>query len=472
MFARLRLRFNRFFNQNRRLCYIGLAAFTVFVLVLAPISFIWARQWGSAPTGLFGLPLFEDNGASSGQPVSSEDITGDSAQGIPLPEPWDGADRVTILLIGLDYRDWSNENAVASRSDTMILLTIDPVAKTAGILSVPRDLWAVIPGFKPNKINTAYYFGELYKVPGGGPALAMKTVEQTIGVPIDYYAQIDFGAFERFIDLIDGVKIDVPYPITVDPLGADTNPKNLKPGVQLLPGNVALAYARERHVEGGDFSRSQRQQQIIIGIRDRILDFNLLPGLIANAPQIYNELSDGIHTNLPLDDAIRLAVLASQIDKADIKQGIIDENDVIFGRSPDDLSILIPIPDKIRALRDEIFTGNTALGPLTTGSAQERFAAEGAHISLQNGTQAGDVAAATQTYLQSQGGNVVESINAETAYSQTVLIDHTGNPYTLAYLADLFNVPNSRIKHEFVPNSSIDVEIKLGNDWIGNNTLP
>src|SRR5690606_15522016 len=146
--------------------------------------------------------------------------------------------------------------------DTMIVLSVDPVAKTAGMISVPRDLWAVIPGFTPNKINTAYYFGELYKIPGGGPELAMRTVEQTIGVPIDYYAVIDFDSFVKFIDLIGGVKVDVQSAITVDPVGSDTNPKNLKPGVQVLPGAVALAYARERHVEGGDFSRSERQQQV------------------------------------------------------------------------------------------------------------------------------------------------------------------------------------------------------------------
>jgi LCP family protein required for cell wall assembly len=471
MLARQRLRLSQFFNRNRRLCYSGLVAFAILVVFLAPASFVWARQFGSAPTGLFGLPLFDGGSGEDGQ-ISSEDIAKDSAQGIPLPEPWDGAERVTLLLIGLDYRDWSNETSTASRSDTMILLTIDPVAKTAGILSVPRDLWAVIPGFSPNKINTAYYFGELYKVPGGGPALAMRTVEQVIGVPIDYYAQIDFEAFERFIDLIDGVKIDVPYAITVDPLGSDTNPKNLKPGVQLLPGNVALAYARERKSQGGDFGRAERQQQIIIGIRDRILDFNLLPGLVANASQIYNELSDGIHTNLSLNDALRLAVLASQIEKEDIRQGVIGEKYITYGRSPDDLAILIPIPDKIRELRDEIFTSNTALGPLTGGTPEERFAIEGARISLQNGTQSGDIASATQTYLQGLGANIVEANNAERAYSDTIIIDHSGNPYTLAFLAELFDLPSRAIIHDFIPNSSIDVEIKLGADWIANNSLP
>ena len=141
---------------------------------------------------------------------------------------WDGVGRVTVLLIGLDYRDWS-AGADYSRSDTLMLLTLDPLTKTAGILSIPRDMWVAIPGFQHGKINTAYYLGEAYKLPGGGPGLAVKTVEQFLGVPINYYAQIDFGAFVRFIDELDGVKINVPEKIVVDLLGKGSATKKDPP---------------------------------------------------------------------------------------------------------------------------------------------------------------------------------------------------------------------------------------------------
>jgi hypothetical protein len=108
-----------------------------------------------------------------------------------LPPAWDGASRINILIIGLDYRDWIAGEG-APRSDTMIVLTVDPLAKTAGILSIPRDLWVNIPGFGYSRINTAYSSGEGAKLPGGGPELARKTVEQLLGVPIQYYAQVDF----------------------------------------------------------------------------------------------------------------------------------------------------------------------------------------------------------------------------------------------------------------------------------------
>lgn len=463
-----RINLPSFVQRNRRLSIIALVVFSVLTLPLIPLSYSFAHVAATAPRGLFGIPLLVEPAVQAEGTLTSENI--EAPQGFLLPEAWDGAERVTILIMGLDYRDV--EAGGPSRSDTMILLSVDPVAKTAGMLSVPRDLWAVIPGFTPNKINTAYYFGDLYKIPGGGPELAMRTVEQTIGVPIDYYAIIDFNAFVRFIDLIGGVKVDVQAAITVDPIGADTQPKNLKPGVQVLPGAVALAYARERHTTGGDFGRSARQQQVILGIRNRVLEFNLLPGLIANAPQLYAELSSGIKTNLSLDDAIRLAVLATQIDSGDIRQGVINEDHVVFGRSPDDLSILIPMPDKIRELRDYVFTGNTNLGPLTPGSAEEKMAAEAPRISIQNGTSDANLASSTQNFLAGLGAEILEVITAQAALSQTVLVDHTGNPYTLAFLAQLMGVENTRIVHQFDPNSTVDVEVRLGNDWLNSNSLP
>jgi hypothetical protein len=263
----------------------------------------------------------------------------------------------------------------------------------------------------------------------------------------------------------------VKNPITVDPIGADTQPKNLKPGVQVLPGAVALAYARERHVEGGDFSRSERQQQVILGIRNRILEFDLLPGLIANAPQLYAELSSGIRTNLSLEDAIKLAVLATQIQSGDIRQAVIGQEQVVFGRSPDDLSILIPLPDKIHELRDYVFVGNSNLGPLTPGSPEEQLAAEAPRLSIQNGSGDSGLGNRTSQFLAGLGAQVTETREV-TLQGGTVLIDHTGNPYTLAYLANLMGIPSNRIVHEYDPNSSTDVELILGTDWAGNNTLP
>ena len=471
---RLRNSLSRFLKLNPRASRGALIALLLASVLMVPLAFNFSHQLGQAETGLFGLPMFNGSGkeiiGENGETITIDSLK-NSDPGIPLPDPWDGAERITILVMGLDYRDWASDTG-PSHTDTMILFTMDPVTKTAGMLSVPRDLWTVIPGFTPNKINTAYYFGELYNVPGGGPALAMKTVEQTIGVPIDYYAQIDFGAFINFIDLIGGVKIDVPTAIKVDPLGSDTIPRTVQPGVQTLPGWLALAYARERHVEGGDFSRSERQQQIILGIRNRILEFNLLPGLIGNAGDIYAELSNGIKTNLPLSDALRMAVLAAQIDLNSIKRGVIGESHIIYGESPDELAILIPKPDKIRELRDEIFTSSSALGPLTPGSLEEQVTAEAPRVSIQNGTGDSAILAQTEEYLRNLGAEIVESRSASSTYASSVVVDHTGNPFTLAFLSEWMDISPARIVHEFDPNAAYDIELIIGNDWLSGNPFP
>ena len=269
----------------------------------------------------------------------------------------------------------------------MILLTLDPQSKTAGIMSIPRDMWVNIPGFEHARINTAYYLGDAYQLPGGGPALAVKTVEQFIGVPINYYAQIDFAAFVRFIDEIGGVQIDVPAPITIDLLGTGAKTKKkLKPGVQMLPGEWALAYARNRYTDNGDFDRAARQQQVIMGIRDQVLQVKTLPKLISKAPALYEQLASGIRTNLTLDDVIRLALLAQSVPEESIKRGIINKDNVFFGETPDGQSILIPIPDDIQNLRDEIFATGGAIGPQLPGTPQEQMKTEAARLAVYDGS--------------------------------------------------------------------------------------
>jgi len=373
--------------------------------------------------------------------------------------PWDGASRVTILVMGLDYRDWSVGEG-PSRTDTMILLTMDPLNNTAGMLSIPRDLWVSIPGFENGRINTAYFLGEAYQLPGGGPALAVKTVEQLLGVTINYYAQIDFAAFVRFIDEIGGVKIDVPEKIKIDPIVGD--PVILKPERQTLYGELALAYARARNTEGGDLDRASRQQQVILGIRDRLLSPEALSLLITKAPTLYNDLVSGVRANLQLDELIKLALLAQQIPEDQIVRQSISTSAILLAESPDEQSVLVPIPDEIRQIRDEVFLASTGtMGPLAPGSQQERMAAEAAKIALLNGSLVEGLGGRTKAYLQSLGVNIVEVSNGEYT-AVTRLIDYTGNPHTARYFIELFGIPSEFYVFEFDPNRSIDVVITLG----------
>ena len=387
--------------------------------------------------------------------------------GGPTPQPWDGASRVTILVMGLDYGDWSADREGPSRTDTMILLTIDPLTRSAGMLNIPRDLWVEIPGFDYGKINTAYFLGEANKMPGGGPGLAVKTVEQFLGVPINFYAQVEFRAFERFIDDIGGVEIDVPAEIEVDPIGPH-NTVILKPGKQVLDGKTALAYARNRYTEGGDFDRAQRQQQVVLAIRDKILTLNMLPTLIQKAPILYQEVASGVNTNMTLQQAIQLAWLVQQIPMENIKKGVISPPEqVTFDKSPDGLDILIPVPDKIRLLRDDIFTSTGPVSPAAaTGDPKKLMEAENARISVLNGTYTAGLAANTMEYLKLQGINVAETGNAQELYEATTIIDYTGKPYTVQYLMQLMKVQPTHFYNSYDPNSQVDIVILLGNDWI------
>jgi LCP family protein required for cell wall assembly len=394
------------------------------------------------------------------------------------PEPWDGTERVTVLLMGLDYRDWQSDDG-PPRTDTMLLSTIDPVSRTAGMLSIPRDLWVEIPGFdQHNRINTAYFLGETYNVPGGGPALAMKTVEHFLGVPIEYYAVIEFSAFERFIDEIGGIDVLVKQRVKISPIGEMSKWLEAKP--YHLDGAEALAYARARQTEGGDFDRAERQQQVALAIRDRIMGFDMLPRLVSRSPALYQELRAGVRTNLIDTDAppeqiiqqlkqvIALARLAMEIPLDEIHKGVIAPPDMVtLATLPDGAQVLKPVPDQIRFLRDEIFTTTGAVGPSveeeTSLAAAQK---EAAQIAVLNGAGIEGLAGRTAQFLEGEGLQVVEVGNAKRMdYTKSLIIDYTGNPYTRRYFVELLGISESQILSQLNPSSEVDVALILGADW-------
>jgi LCP family protein required for cell wall assembly len=396
-----------------------------------------------------------------------------------LPPAWDGASRVTILVLGLDARDLDTS---APRSDTMILLTIDPLTKTGGMLTIPRDMWVNIPGFGYSKINTAYSSGEGNKLPDGGPGLARLTVEQFIGVDIQYYVQVEFNTFIQFINRIGGVWIYNDEVLLLDRIGNGKNMVKLTPGgMRHLDGEMALAYARCRYesqgCSGGDFGRAQRQQKLILAIRDKVLDPANFPSLIGQAPEFYNEFSAGIRTNMDLETAIQLAVLAKDIPTASIKQGAIGTDMVLFDNvvvDDADEAVLKPLPDKIRELSEEIFTSGGAINPL---APQDDLAAwvraDAARVRILNGSFAPGLETRTGNYLAAQGMTVTEYAQADRAYDRTVVVLYSPKLYTLKYLQAVFGLDSSaQILIKPDPPSTVDVEIRLGNDWANGNPMP
>ncbi len=441
--------------------------------VITPLPGSPPSSCGTVASGLDGPSITNSEGTSIPGPENLPPpvVVPES----DLPPAWDGASRVTVLIIGLDARD---ENETAPRSDTMILLTIDPLTKTAGMLSIPRDMWVNIPGFGYSRINTAYSSGEGNRLPGGGPELARKTVEQFIGVPVQYYAQIDFNTFVQFIDRIGKIDIYNDEELRLDPVGGGTDKIKLTCcGIRTLNGTTALAYARYRKGDEGDFGRARRQQKVILAIRNKVLDPANFPTLISQADDFYNEFSSGIRTNMPLDTAIQLAVLARDIPITSIEQGVIDTSMVAFDNvvlGGQDASVMKPLPDKIRVLRDEIFTSAGAISPLAAGGdLTALMQADAARVRLLNGTFSPNLEVNTGNYFIAQGMAVTEVGKADRAYDRTVVVLYSPKLYTLKFLQSVFGITSStQILISPDPAATVDLEVRLGNDWANNNPIP
>jgi polyisoprenyl-teichoic acid--peptidoglycan teichoic acid transferase len=440
---------------------------------LTPLPGSVPSNCGTVNGGLDGPTI-----GSDGTPIPNVTELPPPINNVPesdLPPAWDGASRITVLIIGLDYRDWiANEGP--PRSDTMILLTIDPLTKTAGMLSIPRDMWVNIPGFGYSRINTAYSSGEGNKLPGGGPELARKTVEQFIGVPIQYYAQVDFSTFASFIDEIGGIEIYNDENLRLDPVGVGKDKIKLTCcGMRPLDGEKALAYVRFRKDKEGDVARAERQQKVIIAIRNKVLSPENFPMMIGKAQTFYEQFSAGIRTNMPFDVAIRLGVLAKDIPVESIKQGAIDytmvalDSTVLGGQ---DASVMKPLPDKIRELRDQIFTAGGAVNPLANqNDLPGLMRADGARVRILNGSFTAGLDTTTGNFLVNQGVPVTE-IGPTEATNSTMIVVYSPKLYTLKYLQAVFGVTSSaQILFKPDPTSTVDVEVRLGNDWANNNTM-
>ncbi len=211
-----------------------------------------------------------------------------------------------------------------------------------------------------------------------------------------------------------------------------------------------------------------------MGIRKRILEYDMLPILISKAPVLYNEISSGVHTNLGMDQAIRLAWLAIQIPEENIKQGAIGAGQVAFAMSPDGTQqVLKPLTEKIRALRDEIFSDTASASPLANiADIPQLVKDENARVKVMNGSSVPGLAARTVDYLKSQGINIVETGNASQVSPTTEITFYNGKPYTLKFLVDLMKVNKFRIRYANDPAVAADIVITLGDDWAQTNTMP
>lgn len=239
-------------------------------------------------------------------------------------------DRTNILVLGVGGADHTGDNL----TDTMIILSIDGVHKTLAIVSIPRDIWS---DTLKDKINSAYHYGE-EKKKGGGYVLSKVIIEEVTGLPIHYAVLIDFGGFQKIIDLVGGVDVsvsraftDTQYPV----LGKETDTCNgdrtlacryetihFEQGVQYMDGTTALKYVRSRHAEGeegNDFARGRRQQEVLLALKQKLLK----PKLWVSPERTKNlitALDRATDTDLNIGELATIGKIASSINTQDIKR--------------------------------------------------------------------------------------------------------------------------------------------------------
>lgn len=211
-----------------------------------------------------------------------------SAQEEPAAEPENGK-RVSILVLGSDER----RGETNSRSDTIILVTIDPNLKKAAVISIPRDTRVTLANGEVNKINAAYAYG--------GPESSVKAVQNLLGIPVDYYMELNFEGFAKIVDTLGGVTINVPQRMYKPSEGI-----NLYPGLQRLTGSQALAFVRYRDYELGDIDRTSKQQQFLTALAAEALQ----PSTITKLPALINEARPYLTTNMGLGTMLKLSRMA------------------------------------------------------------------------------------------------------------------------------------------------------------------
>jgi LCP family protein required for cell wall assembly len=371
--------------------------------------------------------------------------------------------RVTILLLGIDQRKGEKG---PFNTDTIMLLSLDPVRKTAAMLSIPRDIYLTIPVYnQKSRINRANAIGDAMNYPGGGPALAVRTVQSLVGVPIQRYVVVNFDVFTTVIDALGTINVcpsspihDDQYPdgsygyITVD----------FPAGCQALDSTKLLQYARVRHNAGDDFGRAQRQQEVIRAVREKVLSLGGVSALIGQAGPIWSSVKDNVRTNMTFQEIVELAQLAQSIPKENIRSAVITDKDnlLIPSTLPDGDQVFSPVYERIHDLVGVLFD------PTPGGQVNPQASAEGATIVVSNGAGIDGLGKATTERLRALGFNVVDTKNADQpgGYGKSIIRVYTDKIKTARYLAQVLGLDGTAIVNEKNGPPGVDIELIVGKD--------
>lgn len=211
--------------------------------------------------------------------------------------------RINILVVGTDADEKGN-----GRADSIMLFNVDLKNDRVNVLSIPRDSRVDIPGRKyKTKINHSYAYG--------GIDLTKQTVEELLGVPVDYYAVTNFAGFEDIVEILDGVYIDVPRRMKTHTWYGDID---LEPGYQLLDSEQALGFVRYRYDAGGDIARAERQQLFLKAVYERVRTMDVATKL----PQVMEKVLEMVDTDI---SAVQLLALVNHFKDIDLDTAFVNE---------------------------------------------------------------------------------------------------------------------------------------------------
>jgi len=251
------------------------------------------------------------------------------------PEMLENTDQINILLLGGDSR-----NSEIQSSDSIIIVSIDPATKKVKLLSILRDTYVKIPGYGEDRISKA--------ITMGGSSLAMRTIEEWAGIPIQYYVYMNLPGFINLIDLIGGIDIEVEKDMNY--VDSNDDPTSiyqihLKKGYQHLDGIKALQYVRFRHDALSDFARTERQRKFVKAIVKELLTTTTVMEL----PKLIEAIEPFIETNLNVDDMIKLGKLGFDIETESIDSIQLPPMELIQEKSVNGKAVLYVEPEQIKS---------------------------------------------------------------------------------------------------------------------------
>ncbi|MEO0459114.1 MAG: LCP family protein [Cyanobacteria bacterium P01_A01_bin.114] len=382
---------------------------------------------------------------------------GSTAAAPPFAELWRSGFRyqvsrpVNVLVMGIDEAydvEGAEPDDLLGRTDTMLLVRVDPETENVNILSIPRDTRVDIPGYGMDKINQANF--------EGGAELAAQTVSHNFdNVAIDRYVRVSTVAFREIVDLVDGVEVLVPKPMYYEDKTQGLL-IDLEEGWQTLNGSEAEQFARFRQDSYGDIGRVQRQQILIKALKERLLS----PAVIPQLPQIVRVLQRYIDTNLSPEEMLALASFGLQLE-------------------PDALHmIMLPgqfsNPEEFTAsywLRDDIASGELMQTYFDTepmallAEDRPRRKTSRLQIAVQNATEDPYAAQAVADHLYEEGFQNVYVIAAwPDVVRRTEIVAQRGDLDSAAIVESVLGT--GFVAAESTGDIDSDITIRVGEDWL------